>query len=154
MREDDSRQLPHHRGCQTLTGLTLDHLPRDGSLGRASHYTKGSVIWLADDRADRIYFLNRGQVAVRTSERDGREALIRLIEAGEPFGELCVCAEGGGLRRTSANAVVDCDILEITQAEFLAYLQNNRDALMAFVMTFCGRLSDAEQRLAGCGKIA
>lgn len=147
MREDDTRRLPHHRACQTLTGLTLDHLPRDGSLGRASHYIKGSVIWLAADRADSIYFLQRGQVAIRTSDRDGREALVRLIEAGEPFGELCVCAEGGGLRHTTANAVVDCDVLEITHAEFLAYLQNDRDALIAFVMTFCVRLSDAEQRL-------
>jgi hypothetical protein len=30
----DTAKFPHHLDCEALTGLTADHLPRDGSLGR------------------------------------------------------------------------------------------------------------------------
>ncbi len=44
-----------HLACQTLTGLTLEHLPRSGSLGRVRRFRKGTDIWRPEDRADRIY---------------------------------------------------------------------------------------------------
>jgi hypothetical protein len=34
-------KFPHHRDCEALTGITVDHLPRDGSLGRVRRYAKG-----------------------------------------------------------------------------------------------------------------
>lgn len=72
---------------------------------------------------------------------------MRLIEAGEPFGELCFCARSGGLRPTFARAVVDSEAVEIKLTDFFSYLQKKREALTAFVFTFCMRLSEAEQRL-------
>ena len=147
MRDSDSGGLSHHGACQALTGLMLDHLPRDGSLGRSSQYVASATVWSADDRADQIYFLKRGRVTIEATDADGRQVLVRSIDAGEPFGELCMCAERGGLRQTTATALIDSDVIEITHAEFLAYLQSDRSALLAFVITFCTRLSDAEQRL-------
>src|SRR5207249_7171164 len=60
----DTPKFPHHLDCEALTGLTLDHLPRDGSLGRSRRYAKGTHLWDPDDAADRIYFLRRGRVAI------------------------------------------------------------------------------------------
>jgi len=34
----DTPKFPHHRDCEALTGITLDHLPRDGSLGRVRRF--------------------------------------------------------------------------------------------------------------------
>ena len=62
----DTPKFPHHRDCEALTGITLDHLPRDGSLGRVRRFTKGAFLWQPDDAADRIYFLRRGRVSVMT----------------------------------------------------------------------------------------
>ncbi len=139
--------LPRHSGCQTLTGLTLEHLPGVRVSGRTRHYRKGAIIWSIDDSADRIYFLERGGVAVRITDVEGRELTVRVIEAGQPFGELCFCAEQNGRRRTSAIALYDSDATEITHADFLNHLQTSREALTALVITFCLRLSDAEARL-------
>jgi hypothetical protein len=36
----DTPKFPNHRDCEALTGITLDHLPRDGSLGRVRRYTR------------------------------------------------------------------------------------------------------------------
>lgn len=139
--------LPDHRDCRTLTGLTLEHMPRDGSLGRVRRFRKGATVWWADDRADSIFFLRRGQVAVMKDDADGHEVIVRLIEASEPFGELCYCAAQESVRQTLARAIVESDAVEIKLGDFMGYLQENRDALTALIFTFCVRLADAEHRI-------
>ncbi len=140
-------RFPDHEGCETLTKLTLDYLPRDGSLGTVRRYRRGMAVWRPDDRADSIYFLLHGQITVKTSDARGRETNLRVIEPGEPFGELCVCAEKTGLRETAAHARVETELIEIKLQQFIAYLHKNRDAMMSFLFTFCVRLTDTERRL-------
>lgn len=81
------------------------------------------------------------------SDAEGREVIIRLVEPGEPFGELCFCSEKEGIRRTTARAVNDCEAVEIKHRDFTDYLQSDTNALNSFVFTFCRRLSDAERRI-------
>ena len=68
----DTAKFPHHLDCEALTGLTVDHLPRDGSLGRIRRYAKGAEVWQSEDAADRVYFLRRGRVAVMTATPEER----------------------------------------------------------------------------------
>ncbi len=140
--------MPDHSGCEVLTGLTVDSVPRDGSLGPARSYRKGGDVWKPDDRSDGIFFLVSGQIAIITSDRDGRELVLGVIEAGEPFGELCFCApKKHFLRGTYARAVIKSEVLEIKLDAFLSYLQTSRDLLQAFTFTFCCRLSDCQRRV-------
>ncbi len=137
----------NHLACQTLTRLTLDQLPRNGSLGRVRRFRKGTDIWRPEDHADRIYFLQRGQAAVMTGDAEGHEVIMRVIGAGEPFGEICFCAPAKGLRHTTARAVVASEALEIKHRDFVNHLQQNGKALTAFLFTFCERLSEMERRV-------
>jgi len=140
-------QFSDHRDCQTLTELTLDQLSRDGSFGRVRSYRKGAKVWRPDDRSNSIFFLRRGQVAVMVGDAEGHEVIVRVIEKGEPFGELCFCSDRESLRQTFARAVVESEAVEIKLADFMNYLQENRDALNSLVFTFCLRLANAEHRL-------
>jgi len=140
--------LPDHQECEILTGLTVDNVPRDTSLGRSRRYRKGNNVWKPDDRSDSIFFLRSGQIAIVSSDREGREVVFGVIESGEPFGELCFCApKKHFLRETYARAVIESDVLEIKLDDFMNYLQENRDALQAFTFTFCCRLSDCLKRV-------
>ncbi len=147
MTKGESRRFTNHLSCQTMTGLTLEHLPKDGSLGRTRRYHKGVDIWRPDDRTDRIYFLNRGQVIVMSGDTEGNEVIMQVIEKGEPFGELCFCSQEKGLRQTTGRAVVESEALEIKHSDFLSYLQKNMDALLNFTFTFCERLSEMKLRV-------
>jgi CRP-like cAMP-binding protein len=147
MAKNDQPRFSNHLPCQTLTGLTLEHLPEDGSLGRTERYHKGAEIWRPDDRADRVYFLRRGQVAVMTCDPEGNEVIMQVIERGAPFGELCFCAQEGGLRHTAARAVVESEVLEIKHGDFVTHLQKNVDALTNFTCTLCERLSEMKLRV-------
>lgn len=143
----DMPKFPHHRDCESLTGLTLDHLPHDGSLGRVRRFARGAYVWQSDDLADRIYFLRRGRVVVMTAKPHERPVALRTIEPDQPFGELCLCAVRGGIRGTTACALVESEALEIKLTNFLGYLRQNRAALEALMFTLCLRLTDAEQRI-------
>ncbi len=148
MPKENIPPLPDHGDCEILTGLTVDSTPRDGSLGHSRSYRKGGDVWKPDDRSDSIFFLHSGQVAVVSSDRDGRELVLGVIETGEPFGELCFCApKKHFLRGTYARAVVKCEVLEIKLDDFMSFLQTNRDLLQAFTFTFCCRLSDCQRRV-------
>jgi CRP/FNR family transcriptional regulator, cyclic AMP receptor protein len=142
-------KFPHgqHEDCEALTELTLDQLPPDGSLGIARRYARGTDVWEPGDRSDRLYFLQRGQVAIVADEKDGRELLIRLVEPGEPFGELCFCGGPTAYRRTTARASLASKVVEIKLPDFMDYLHENREALEALIFTFCLRLTDAERRV-------
>ena len=143
----DTSQFPHHRDCEALTGITLDHLPRDGSLGRVRRFAKGAYLWQPDDAADRIYFLRKGRVVVMTAKPDERPVALHTIEPNQPFGELCLCSVRTGIRGTTARALVESEAFEIKLSHFLSYVRQNRAALEALMFTFCLRLTDAEHRI-------
>ncbi len=147
MPRDIPPQFPSHDTCQALAGLTLEQLPQDGSLGSIRRYRKGARIWRPADRADGIFFLRHGRVAVMTSDRRGHDVMLQVIAASEPFGELCFCAQERGLRHTTSRAIVASEALEIRYTDFVDYLQHNRTALTRLVFTFCERLSETERRI-------
>ena len=140
-------KFPHHLDCQALTGITVGHLPQDGSLGRLRRYTKGTDLWKADDAADRVYFLRRGRVTVMTATPEHRPVLLRTIEVDQSFGELCLCTSRTRTRGTTASALIACEAIEIKLSQFVAYLRQNREALEALVCTFCLRLTESEHRV-------
>lgn len=147
MAKDDSPRFTKHLSCHTLTGLTLEHLPKDGSLGRVRCYRKGTDIWRPDDRADRIYFLRRGQAVVMSGDSEGNEVIMQVIEKGEPFGELCFCSQEKGLRLTTGRAIIESEVLEIKYRDFVSYLQKNTEVLMDFTFTLCERFSEMKLRV-------
>jgi CRP/FNR family transcriptional regulator, cyclic AMP receptor protein len=143
----DTPKFPHHRDCEALTGITLDHLPRDGSLGRVRSFAKGAYLWQPDDAADRIYFLRKGRVVITTSKPHERPVVLHKIEPQQPFGELCLCSVRTGIRSTTALALVESEAVEIKLSSFLGFLHQNHAALDALMFTLCLRLTDAEHRI-------
>ena len=135
-----------HRTCLTLTRLTLDVLPRDRVPGQSRQFRKYASLWRPEDRADRFYFLERGGVDVVSLDLKGNELLLQSVRPGEPFGELCFCAQGQGLRNTTARAGSAVAALEISYEAFLEYLWGRREVCEALLYTFCLRLSDCETR--------
>jgi len=146
-KEATEPRFSDHRDCTTLTGLTFEHLPRDGSLGKTRRYRKGAFLWTSEISEHFIYFLERGQVAVMLNDAAGCDVIVRVIGPGEPFGELCFCSNRERARENCAKAVVDCEVRQIGFDDFMIYLQRNSDALIEFTFTLCKRLADAESRI-------
>ncbi len=146
MSTDDSFPFAEHQTCLTLTRLTIEQLPRDGSLGRVRKLRKDVDIWQAEDPGDRIYFLVRGEVAIFSGDPQARDILLQSVKAGEPFGELCFSAETGGVRNSVARASTAVTVVEIEYDAFLRYMRTRNDVLAPLIFTMCQRLSDCETR--------
>jgi CRP/FNR family cyclic AMP-dependent transcriptional regulator len=143
----DLPPLPDHRACEALTGISIQHMRRDGSVGRVRSYRKGQHIWQPSDLADRIFFLQHGQVAIVACDAKGQEFTMRLIGPGEPFGELCFCSVTDSRRHCFSRALGDTSVVEVDYQDLYTFLQQDRQALIALTYTFCIRLSAAEERI-------
>jgi CRP/FNR family cyclic AMP-dependent transcriptional regulator len=150
MPEDTKRdrlRLRDHASCSALTDLTMKLVAGDPSFGRRRRYGKGSDIWRVGDPTDRLFLLQRGQVVILLDDPSGHEVIIRVIDAGQLFGECCFCAEHGGTQQNSARAMANCEAVEVEFDRFLNHLQGSTDALTDIVFTLCTRLADAERRI-------
>jgi CRP/FNR family cyclic AMP-dependent transcriptional regulator len=148
MSQENIPSLRDHRDCEVLTGLTYESVPKDNSLGHAHSIKKGGSVWKPDNRSDSIFFLNSGQVSIIVGDRDGRELVLGIVEAGEAFGEFCFCApKKHFLRGNYARATVKSEVLEIKLDDFMSFLQTSRNLLQAFTFNFCCRLSDCQRRV-------
>jgi len=135
-----------HRTCQTLTEMTLQHLPEEGGLGRLRRFKKGADVWRPDDVSDRVYFVQRGAITVLFADAQGHEVILRKITSGQMLGELCFCTPEHSLRETFARASAEAEVMELNYGEFVNYLQGDMAALQALLLTFCTRLAEAERR--------
>ncbi len=73
--------------------------------------------------------------------------IVRLINVGELFGELCFCLERNRPRPDCAQATSDSTIVQFAFDDFMVYLQERSDMLKSFAFTSCKRLADAERRI-------
>lgn len=143
----DEWRFRGHESCKQLTILTVEQLSRDSSFGQVRQFRKGSYVWRADDKADRIYSLVRGQVSILAVDSEGHEVIVHVIGAGQTFGELCFCSQEHGLYGNVARVVKEAEAIEIGFENFLGYLQDRNDALAALVFTFCARLAETQSRI-------
>jgi len=145
--QGNDAHLRNHHDCQTLTGLVYDSLPPEHALGSVHHVAKGTFLWTTDSSRHDVYFVKRGQIAILLSNSVGCEVIVRIVQPGELFGELCFCSQRNKPRENCAQAVVDSEVFRMDLPEFLTYLRRDAEALEAFTFTFCKRLADAENRI-------
>ncbi|MEJ7713604.1 MAG: Crp/Fnr family transcriptional regulator [Pyrinomonadaceae bacterium] len=134
-----------HGNCRTLTELTADHLPRNVALPDGCDVIVATQTCGSRMTVKIASFLQSGQVAVLVGDAEGREIVLRLIEPGEPFGELCFAASISSGKRSRAHR--SSEAIEVDIADFMSYLPERSQCTGGFVFTFCMRLSDAERRI-------
>lgn len=108
-------------------GLTLillvDDLRKRYSLFDLEQYEPGEIIFRQGELADRVYFIQKGEVEViRTAE--GRETVLARLGPGEFFGEMAFFVSDG--RRTAS-------VRTATPAELLALGKENFALLLGAV---------------------
>ena len=64
-------------------------------LARRREASQGTLLFLQDEPADRCYYLETGEVALRRVSRSGDEVEVARIEPGEWFGEAVLFAGRG-----------------------------------------------------------
>ena len=74
-------------------------------------FTKKQGIFAQGDKADSVFYIQKGKVKLTVVSKTGREATIGLLSGGDFFGEGSLA--GQALRMGSAAAMTDCEIQRI-----------------------------------------
>jgi len=130
-----------------FSALEPSDLDRFIEIARTEQLAPGEYLCRQGDPADCVYALVRGAVRVMRTSPDGRDVTIRILSAGEVFGELGVLHRGA--RTAHIVAAEPCELLTVARSSFLALLERHPGlavellgALAARIDALTGEIAD------------
>lgn len=128
------------RDLRLFKGLTTRELRELALLLETRQYRRGQFIFHMGEKADRLYFLDRGTVKISLISPDGEERILDMFKPGDTFGELFF---GKSRRRVAAaQAVTDVTVLTMTEEAFRGLMRVRPDLCLRFVR----HLVDSQRR--------
>ena len=89
----------------------------------ARDYRKGQTIFAQGDRAEVVFFVERGKVKLTVLSRQGKQAVIAIVGSGNFFGEGCLA--GQPLRMSTATAMTDSSIVPFPKQTMIRALHED-----------------------------
>lgn len=105
---------------------------------------KGTILFKEGDHSRSMYFLKRGQIRIY-KQKDDAQIEIATIYQGAIIGELAFL--DGEPRSASGEALVDCELMEVSGSTFVQTLQRAPDWLKLLLKTVVQRLRKANTRV-------
>src|SRR5688572_31168811 len=100
-------------------------------------YRGGQTVFSQGDRADAVFFVERGKVKLTVLSRQGKQAVIALLDAGNFFGEGCLT--GQPLRMSTATATTDSSIVLLRKPAMLRALRQDAEFAERFTRYLLSR---------------
>jgi len=110
------------------------------------HYRPKQAIFSQGERADAVFYIQKGRVQLGVLSTQGKEATIGLLGPGDFVGEGCLASDQP-LRLATATAITDCSILKITRKEMLIALHAEHALSDLFVAHMVDRHNRAQADL-------
>ena len=94
-------------------------------------FARGEQIFTQGDTADSVYYIRKGAVKLSVVSKQGREAVVAILEPGDFFGEGCLAAQP--LRLSSATTVTAARVLRLEKARMIRLLRSRRAMSERFI---------------------
>jgi CRP-like cAMP-binding protein len=98
-------------------------LTKVGTRRTTREYPENQTIFSQGDRAEAVFFVERGKVKLTVLSQQGKQAVIALLGPGNFFGEGCLA--GQPLRMSTATAAVDSTIVLLPKPAMVRALHTN-----------------------------
>jgi CRP/FNR family transcriptional regulator, cyclic AMP receptor protein len=98
--------------------------------------TKRKIFWQGQP-ADSLFYIRHGKVKLAVTSKQGKEAIVAVLGAGEFLGEGCLA--GQPLRIATAFAMSDCTLIRIERAVMTRILHDQHDVSELFVTHLLSR---------------
>jgi CRP/FNR family transcriptional regulator, cyclic AMP receptor protein len=100
-------------------------------------YSASRNVFRQGQPADSLFYLQRGKVKLAVTSKDGKEAIVAILDAGEFFGEGCLA--GQQVRMATATATTDCTLFRIEQSLMTRLLHEQQEISELFVAHLLSR---------------
>lgn len=101
-------------------------------------YEANEIIFWMDERGDKLYIIDKGEVSISQPNDDGQERILATLGEGAFFGELSLL--DGGPHSGTARAVKQTSIMVIDQASFYKFLEKHTDFYKTLLSVLVERL--------------
>jgi CRP/FNR family transcriptional regulator, cyclic AMP receptor protein len=108
-------------------------------------YWKGQTIFSQGDRADAVFFVERGKVKLTVLSGQGKQAVIALLGPGNFFGEGCLA--GQPVRMSTATAMTDSSIVLVPRLTMIRALHEDAEFSELFIAYLLSRNIRIEEDL-------
>jgi len=125
-------------------GMNPSSLVALAKASRLKVVPKGSFLFFQADRAEAVYMVWRGVIAIRLENPEGRELVINEMSVGDCFGELAILTDEP--RSASAEAVVDCEVLLMPSPAFREALEREPSLAARLLEITARRLQNSSKR--------
>src|SRR5574344_452026 len=111
---------------------------------KAIQYTKGSIIYFAGDKDERVFILQRGLVVVTSTDIETNTPVTEQIKTGEFFG--VKSALGHFPREETATVLADAVAVSMTVPEFEKLFSSNKQIIMKMLRVFSNQLRQIHKK--------
>jgi CRP-like cAMP-binding protein len=94
-------------------------------------------IYRQGDPADAVFYLQQGKVKHLVTSKQGKEAIVAVLDAGNFFGEGCLA--GQPLRMATATAMTPCTLIRVGKPAMVRMLHEQHDFSEIFVKHLLSR---------------
>jgi CRP/FNR family cyclic AMP-dependent transcriptional regulator len=104
-------------------GFDLNSFLAHAGTGRTLvDHPKDHLVFLQGDPADSIFYIQKGKIKLTVVSKQGKEAVVAILGAGDFFGEGCLA--GQVLRMASAAAMSECSVMRLEKAGVVRLLHD------------------------------
>jgi CRP-like cAMP-binding protein len=134
------------RNTDLFRDLEEDSLELVRSHAQVRRVRRGDVLFNEGDRADELFIVVDGRIAIATRSPDGRESLLALMEAGDLFGEMPLFDEGG--RSADARALTTTELVAVPYEPIRGLYNRQPELIWQVVSLLARRLRTMDAALA------
>jgi CRP/FNR family transcriptional regulator, cyclic AMP receptor protein len=133
-------------GCELFGAMSSAELDVVITRAVTVHYDRNERIFDEGERAEDLYVVDTGRVAITSRSPEGRESVIALMERGDLFGDMGLF-DGDG-RSAEARALEPSDLLRVPYDPIRGLLHANPHLLWDIVALLSRRLRTTDSALA------
>ena len=119
-------------------GLAIDHYRQLSSIVVDKLYRRGQTIFSEGDDGDGFYVVASGRVKVFKLSHEGKEQILHILGAGEPFGEVPVFA--GEHFPAHAEAMEEARVFFLPRTAFVELIKKNPSLALNMLAMLSRRL--------------
>ncbi|HHU36819.1 MAG TPA: cyclic nucleotide-binding domain-containing protein [Treponema sp.] len=112
---------------------------------KAVHYKTNSVVYFAGDVDDKVFLLQKGRMALTSTDIETGKQVTEYIREGEFFG--VKSALGHFPREESAMIIADSIVLAFSSLEFESFVQTNTRIIMKMLKVFSNQLRHIHRQI-------
>ena len=120
-------------------------LQSPGLAKRVLRYQTGDVIFAQGEPCDSVFYLQSGSVKLAVLSKEGREAVVAILDAGHFFGEGCLA--GQPVRMGNATAASASVVMRVKKARMVRLLHTERAFSDRFIAHMLARNIRIEEDL-------